>query len=132
MSKILFRYGVFAILALMFTGVLFLLNRFDVRTKLTVDVVMDSAACRAYVARGGTFAPRAGDTLRVGQTAHGDLPPLVVDSVRVEPSSLVLFMRCPDGQDRLRTVMGGDTYASGYIFVGRERLRDKVLQRMGQ
>ena len=132
MKNLLLRYGVFAILVLMLVGILFILNRFDMRTKQAVNLVVGAGPCRVYTTPTAVFRPQPGDTLRVGQTAHGDLPPLVVDSVRREPSSLVLYVYCPEGFDRLRSTLGGDTYATGYIFVGREKLRDKVLRRAGQ
>ncbi len=132
MKNLLLRYGVFAILVLMLVGILFILNRFDMRTKQAVNLVVGEGPCRVYTTPTAAFRPQPGDTLRVGQTAHGDLPPLVVDSVRREPSSLVLYVYCPEGFARLQSTLGGDTYATGYIFVGREKLRDKVLRRAGQ
>lgn len=129
MKHFLLRYGVFAILFLLFCGTLYIMNRLQLRTKLPVSIVCLNGECRAYVTA-SSWLPHPADTLRVVQTPHGELC-FTIDSVTREPSSTVLHLRPASGMPSLQARLQGDTFFSGFVFVGHERLRDVVMAKMG-
>ena len=129
MKRFLLRYGVFAILFLLFCGTLFIMNRLQLRTKQPVSIVCLDGECRAYVAT-SSWLPHPADTLRVVQTPHGELV-FTIDSITREPSSTVLHLRHATGMSSLQARLQGDTFFSGFVFVGHERLRDVVMAKMG-
>lgn len=129
MKHFLLRYGVFAILFLLFCGTLYIMNRLQLRTKQPVSIVCLNGECRAYVTA-SSWLPHPADTLRVVQTPHGELC-FTIDSVTHEPSSTVLHLRPASGMPSLQARLQGDTFFSGFVFVGHERLRDVVMAKMG-
>ena len=129
MKRYLLRYGVFAILFLLFSGTLYIMNRLQLRTKQPVSIVCLDGECRAYVAA-SSWLPHSADTLRVVQTPHGELC-FTIDSVTREPSSTVLHLRPAEGMPSLQARLRGDTFFSGFVFVGQERLCDVVMAKMG-
>ena len=132
MKNLLLRYGVFAILVLMLVGILFILNRFDMRTKQAVNLVVGRgrAACTPPRPQPFVRSPAirsASDRQRTATCPRWLSTPSVASR-----RPLCFMCIVPKGSPGLQSTLGGDTYATGYIFVGREKLRDKVLRRAGQ
>lgn len=72
--------------------------------------------------------PAPGDTLRVVQTAGGDMA-FTVDSLRAEGSDIALSLRATVPGDLSRR-LGGNTYTQGYVYTGRTPLLRLVLEKV--
>lgn len=128
MKRFLIRYGVFSILAIMFTGIAVIACHYEVRTKYPATLfVMPSGNCRAYVACPAAHLTPLGDTLTIHQTAFGNFT-LVIDSLRQEPATTRLFLH-PVHPDGFIQSMNGNTFATGYVFVGKERIGDLIRRK---
>ncbi len=94
MKQFLLRYGVFAILLVMAAGLFLILGALSIRQKAPVQIFVTGAAtARAYLTPAPSVpVPAPGDTLRVVQTAGGDMA-FTVDSLRAEGSDIALSLR---------------------------------------
>ncbi len=124
LHRLTLRYGVFVILILMSIGVLYFVCSFGMRTKAAVHLCYDrhDGYWYGYVPAASGLPVQPRDTLPVVQTVMGDVS-FIVESVTAEPGTL-----------RLRLVPVGDvpsanTYSEGYVYVGEERILDKILSR---
>ena len=122
--RLVLRYGVFALLALMSAGILYFVCSFELRVKAPIHLFYDgNGHCwQGYLAAQGKASFQPHDTLRVVQTPAGDFP-CIVESVAVEPGMLRLTLR------PVRKYALPDTYCEGFVFVGKERIMDKILSR---
>ena len=128
MKHFLIRYGVFSILAIMLIGIAVIASRYEVRTKHPATLItMPDGNCRAYVACPYGQLSALGDSFTISQTQYGDIS-LAVDSFRQEPGMTLLFAH-PTNELQLKQSMGGNTFASGYVFVGKERLADIISRK---
>lgn len=130
MKQFLLRYGVFAILLVMAAGLFLILGALSIRQKATVQIFVTGAAtARAYLTPAPSMpTPAPGDTLRVVQTAGGDMA-FTVDSLRVEGSDIALSLRTTVPGDLSRR-LGGNTYTQGYVYTGRTPLLRLVLEKV--
>ncbi len=130
MKRLIIRYGVFAILALMCIGLFFLLRTLSIRQKSPVQLfVTGPQTARAYLAPGpGMPRLTTGDTLHILQTAAGDMT-FVIERLVEEPGELALILR-PLGTPDLRQTLGGHTHTSGYVYTGRTPLMRLVLEKV--
>ncbi len=130
MKKLVIRYGVFAILAIMFAGIAFITDGLELQDKKAVSIVVGKSGCRIYMDRDGSALPSPGDTLYIVQTRHGDMK-FVADTAWAESASAVVRSRIP-APHRVRERMRGDTYSPGYILAGKKKLRHMVMRRIGK
>ncbi|MBO5181392.1 MAG: hypothetical protein J6B92_05840 [Paraprevotella sp.] len=128
MRRFLIRYGVFSILAVMVAGLALIAARYKVRVKEPVTFFATSEGGKVYTAYASAFSFEAGDTLTVCQTAYGDLR-LVVDSILQEPAAFVFCVRPVNAEDFARR-MAGNTYATGFLFTGKERMLDLMRKKV--
>lgn len=134
MKRYLFRLGIPTLLAIMFTGVLFILNSFEMRTRTGASLMLcDDGKIKVYVGHTGNNPLHPGDTVTLGQIMSGSLT-AVIDSVRQEPAADVLYVRLPDIRNRrqLHERLGGNTFATGYVYGERVKLRTLLFKRIGQ
>lgn len=128
MKRFLIRYGVFSLLAIMLAGISWMAGHYEIRTKYPVTLVADDAAYRAYIGTPPDYLPAVGDTLRICQTAGGDLA-FTVAAVGREHLSVRLTLHPADrsAADRLN----GNTCTTGFIFTGREKLFGLIRRKIG-
>ncbi len=133
MHKYLIRYGVFAILLLMAAGVAVMLECLEIRTKSSVSLFLgaDGASCAAYVSPSPHFAIAKGDTLTVEQAPGGTVN-LVVEHIRREPAGTAMTLKNANGNRPLHETFGGNTYATGYLFTGKVKLRQLVAEKISR
>lgn len=127
MRRFLIRYGVFSILAVMVAGLALIAARYKVRVKEPVTFFATSGGGKVYTAYASAFF-EAGDTLTMCQTAYGDLR-FVVDSILREPAAFVFCVRPVNAEDFARR-MAGNTYATGFLFTGKERMLDLIRKKV--
>lgn len=130
MKRSILRYGVFVILLVMSLGLLLILDRFEIRLKASVNlIVTDERTCIAYVANNKEFNPCIEDSIAIRQTIGGDVF-FIVKGVKKEPSYVVLQL-CPiDEQQSILQKFGKNTFSQGYIFTGKTKLRELVLEKI--
>lgn len=130
MKKTILKYGVFAILILMSFGLLVILNSFEIRTKTSAILIVETNdTCTAYITYAPHFNPEIGDTIEINQTLGGNLR-FVVKSVSKEPENLVLTIYPADQRINLYQSFNGNSLSSGYIFTGKIKLRELVLMQL--
>lgn len=131
MKRYLLRFGIPTILVVMFAGILYILNSFELRTKTTATLVLsDEGKVKVYVGRTEGGGLQAGDTIRLDQTLAGSLA-FRVDSVREEPAASVLYAHLSgDGARALQARLGGNTLSAGYVYTRSVRLRSLFFKRM--
>ncbi len=130
MKKLVIRYGVFVILAIMFAGIVFITDGLELQDKKAVSIVVGKSSCRIYMDRDGSALPSPGDTLYIVQTRHGNMK-FVADTAWTESTNAVVRSRIP-APHCVRERMHGDTYSPGYILAGKKKLRDMVMRRIGK
>lgn len=128
MKKFVLRYGVFAVLAIMLTGIAWMAESYTIRVKQSVTLFVTGACCKAYVSGTDGFTCHPGDTFTIHQTPFGDLA-FIIDSVCQEPSSAVFSLH-PQDSIRFSQAMNGNSYASGFIFTGREKMGELILNKL--
>ncbi len=118
------RYGVFVLLVLMSAGTLSFVCGFELRVKTPIHLFYDSHGHRwhGYPADPRCAGFQPGDTLTVVQTSVGDIP-YIVERIVPEPGTLHMTLL------PLREEPLPGTYAEGFVFVGKERLVDKISGR---
>lgn len=114
------RYGVFAILGLMCSGILFFVCSFELRVKTPIHLFYDSHKhyWHGYLAEQENISFQLQDTLLIVQTSMGNIP-CIVENVLLEPGMLHFALR-PIKKDTLP-----NTYLEGFVYVG----KDKILSR---
>ncbi|MCC8147250.1 MAG: hypothetical protein LIO93_12635 [Bacteroidales bacterium] len=128
MNKTIIKYGVFVILLIMSLGLLIILNRFEVYSKTSVNlIVLEEESCMAYVAYSNSFNPNVGDTIEITQTRGGDIR-FILKEIHREPSNLILKLYPMDEKTKVRQKFGGDTFSPGYIFTGRVKLLEVIIK----
>ncbi len=130
MKKLVIRYGVFVILAIMFAGIVFITDGLELQDKKAVNIVAGKSSCRIYMDWDGSALPAHGDTLYIVQTRHGDMK-FVADTAWVESTNAVVRSHIP-APHCVKERMQGDTYSPGYILAGKKKLRDMVMRRIGK
>ena len=115
------RYGVFVLLVLMSMGMLIFVCRFELRTKTPIHLFYDCdmGLWHGYIARQECLELRRSDTLLVMQTSVGDVK-YIVDGIVQEPAAWH-FTLLPIVEEETE-----DTYREGFIFTGREKIRDMI------
>ena len=124
LSRLALRYGVFFLLALMSAGILYFICSFELRTKSAVRLFQNgrSQMWVGYVSGTEGFPYHCGDTLSVVQTAVGTAV-FRVEGIDSEPGMLRLRLVA------LEKYEFPNTCADGFIYVGKERILEKVLSR---
>lgn len=130
MKQAIIRYGVFVILTVMTLGLLLILDRFDIQSKASVNlIVINQRTCNAYIANNQEFNLSIGDSVLIKQTIGGDLM-FEVEKINQEPSNVVLQL-CPlDEKIDILQMFGNNTFTSGYIFTGKMKLRKLILKQI--
>lgn len=72
-----------------------------------------------------------GDTLTVEQTPGGTVN-LVVEHIRREPAGTAMTLKNANGNRPLHETFGGNTYATGYLFTGKVKLRQLVAEKISR
>ena len=130
MKQIILRYGVFVILIAMAIGLLIILDRFEIRSKASVNlIVTDERTCIAYVANNKEFNPCIGDSIVIQQTIGGDVF-FLVKEIRKEPTNVVLQLYPIDRKQNILQKFGENTFSPGYIFLGKTKLRNLILKQI--
>lgn len=130
MHKIILRYGVFVLLLLMVTGILFFLERFEIREKSTVQIfVVSEHLCRCYTELDGTSHFQKGDTLEIEQTITGNQK-FILDSTSTEPRHRVWMLRSLNPETDMKVLLRGNSYTQGFIFKKKTKLRKLVLRKL--
>lgn len=124
LNRLVLRYGVFLLLALMSAGLLCFVHDFELRVKAPVHLFHDGhdRSWIGYVPVGqkdARFQPN--DTLVVVQTPMGDIP-YIVESVTPETGMLRLKLILVT-HDSLFT----NSYCEGFVYIGREKIMNKIL-----
>ena len=129
MKRFTIRYGVFSILAIMLVGIAVIACRYEIRTKYPATlIVMPDGSCRVYVACTYERLSSLGDSISISQTQYGDIT-LAIDTFQEEPG-MTLFFAHPVNEQQIRLNFGNSTFASGYVFVGKERLADIIIRKL--
>lgn len=128
MIKMILRYGVFVILFLMMTGLTWLANNYEIRTKFPISLVISGQCYKTYMGHIPDLFFQKNDTVIISQTPYGDLP-FMIDTIYNEPASTV-FLLHPLDEKKFLDATKGNTYMKGYIFTGKERLRDMILRKI--
>lgn len=128
MKRFLIRYGVFSILIIMVTGVTLIAARYKVRVKEPATLFATGGNAKIYTAYASTLPLGVDDTLTICQTAYGDLK-FVVDSIFLESASFVFCVH-PVNAEEFTLRMGDNTYATGFLFTGKERMLDLIRKKV--
>ena len=119
---LILRYGVFALLGLMSSGILFFVCSFELRVKAPIHLFYDSNKhyWHGYLAEHKNAAFQPLDTLRIIQTSMGDFQ-CIVENIASEPGMLHIALR------PIRKEVFPNTYCEGFVYVGKEEIKDKIL-----
>ena len=129
MKRFVIRYGVFSILAIMLVGIAVIACRYEIRTKYPATLIITpDGNCRAYVSCNYRQLSTLGDSITVSQTQYGDIA-LAIDTFQEEPD-MTLFFAHPVNEQQIKLNFGNSTFASGYVFVGKERLVDIISRKL--
>jgi len=115
---LIIRYGVFVLLVMMITGILFFVCNFELRNKTSIHLFYD---CRercwhGYIAEQKNVAFQGKDTLSVIQTSIGDIL-YIVERIEVEPGMVHLILR------RVEPAQLPNTYYDGFVYLGKEKIK---------
>ncbi|MDE5560866.1 MAG: hypothetical protein K2J00_03540 [Bacteroidaceae bacterium] len=123
-QRLVIRYGVFLLLILMSIGILFFICSFELRTKCSIRLFYDrhDSSWYGYIANRENVGIRLQDTLQVVQTSMGDVS-YIVESIALEPDMLRIKLS-PVRKDTFP-----DTFSEGFLYVGKERIIDKIRNR---
>lgn len=121
---LIFRYGVFALLVMMSVGMLFFVCTFETRVKAQIHFFYDNHehCWHGYLTRQEHIKFHPKDTLVVVQTSVGDIA-CIVESIVVESDMLHITLL------PMKEETPSYTYIEGFIYVGRENIRDKILKK---
>ena len=121
---LILRYGVFALLGLMSSGILFFVCSFELRVKAPIHLFYDSNKhyWHGYLAEHKNAAFQPLDTLRIIQTSMGDFQ-CIVENIASEHGMLHIALR------PIRKEVFPNTYCEGFVYVGKEKIKDKILSK---
>lgn len=121
---LILRYGAFALLGLMSAGILFFVCSFELRVKTPIHLFYDSHGdyWHGYLANQKNIPFQAHDTLLVVQTSIGDIS-YIIENVTLEPGMLHVSLR------PVKKEIFSNTYSEGFIYVGKEKIKDKILSK---
>ncbi len=128
MKRFVMRYGVFAIISCMLVAIVYVACNFEIREKVRVSLCETGSSYSAYVPLPTLYAPQIGTSVTIVQTLHGNLH-FVLHDIHRESSHLVLIMK-PISSSRVTSMLNGDTYAEGYVYTGKKRLIDVILEKI--
>ena len=119
---LILRYGVFFLIILMSMGILYLVFNFELRTKASVHLYFDhhDNSWYGYILGQPNVPFTPDDTLYVVQTANGDVP-FVVKHIETEKEFTKMNLK-PIGNHLIL-----NDFCEGFVYVGQEKLKDKVL-----
>lgn len=120
---LILRYGVFVLLTLMSSGILFFVCSFELRVKVPIHLFYDSHehSWHGYVASLKSTEIQLQDTLVVVQTPMGDIP-YIVENITSEPGMAHIKLLS------IKKETLPITYCEGFIYVGKEKIKDKILK----
>lgn len=121
---LILRYGVFVLLVLMSAGILFFVCSFELRVKTPIHLFYDGQkhCWHGYLDNQQSVNIQLDDTLLVVQTSVGDVPYIVAQIVP-EPQMLHIILL------PMRSEVPTRTYREGYIYIGNEKIKDKILKK---
>lgn len=124
-QRLVLRYGVFFLLVLMSVGMLYFICSFELRTRSSIHLFHDrhDNSWYGYIPESTNIPYSPCDTLIVEQTTTGGSMSFIVEGVVTETGMLRLKLSLIG--DCSRT----DTYIQGFIHVGKEKIKDKILNR---
>lgn len=119
---LILRYGVFVLLVLMSAGILSFVCSFELRVKIPIHLFYDSHkhCWHGYLANQQCVNLQPKDTLLVMQTSIGDVP-YIVEHIASEPGMLHIELR------PIKKKIFPNTYCEGYVYVGKEKIKDKIV-----
>ncbi len=122
---LILRYGVFALLGLMSAGILFFVCSFELRVKTPIHLFYDNHGdyWHGYLANQKKVPFQVHDTLSVVQTSIGDIS-CIVENITFEPGMLHVALR------PIKKEIFSNTYSEGFVYVGKEKLKDKILSKI--
>lgn len=122
---LILRYGVFALLGLMSAGILFFVCSFELRVKTPIHLFYDNHGdyWHGYLANQKKVPFQVHDTLSVVQTSIGDIS-CIVENITFEPRMLHVALR------PIKKEIFSNTYSEGFVYVGKEKLKDKILSKI--
>lgn len=120
---LILRYGVFVLLVLMSAGILFFVCSYELRVKTPIHLFYDSQkhCWHGYLADQQCVNLQPKDTLLVVQTSVGDVP-YIVEHIVPEPEMLHIILL------PMKSETHTNTYREGYIYIGKEKIKDKILK----
>lgn len=118
----IFRYGVFAMLVLMCSGILFLVFTFEISIKIPIQLFYDNHEhyWHGYIVNKEHVELHANDTILAVQTAMGDVP-YIIKHIELE-SEVLHTILIPIKKETF-----SNTYSEGFIYMGKVKLKDKIL-----
>lgn len=121
---LILRYGVFVLLVLMSAGILSFVCSFELRVKTPIHLFYDSQkhCWHGYLSDQQCVSLQPKDTLLVVQTSVGDVP-YVVEQIVPEPGMSHVALR------PIKKETFPNTYSEGFVYVGKEKLKDKILSK---
>lgn len=127
-NKFIVKYGVFSIFFIMVIGIVWIAEYYEIQVKLPIHLFVSEDGCKVYINRQSTLLRHKNDTLSVNQTLYGNFH-LIVDSTYNEATFSVLLVH-PQEKNDFRERTQGDTYISGYVSLGREKVREMLLRKV--
>lgn len=121
---LILRYGVFVLLVLMSAGMIFFVCSFELRVKTSIHLFYDGHehCWHGYLSSPKNVGFQPQDTLLVVQTSMGDIS-YIVESIVTEPGMLHITLQS------LKKETFPNTYSEGFVYVGKEDLLDKILNK---
>lgn len=129
MKIIFYRFLIYLSLILQICGFFFITDRITMQSKIPISIIIQERNCQAYVNnKDKLFHAGKNDTIII-QTHLGNAL-FYVDSLKQEPSHMVLHIHYIEGHSTLIGLCKGDTYISGFIFTGKKKLRDLIVEKV--
>lgn len=127
-SHFVIRYGLLLTMLILFGGILIILDRFEIRQRTAVDLIVRDGHCTAYIARteGNSIVP--GDTLHLhkGNTEQA----FVVEQIAHEPSYVVADLHPAGESAAAAQFLGPDSKTTVYLYTHSVKLRDLVFKKL--
>lgn len=127
-SKLVFRYGIFFIFFVMLIGIVWIAEYYEVQVKQPVHIVVSEDMYKVYISKQSSPLMQKNDIILISQTSYGDFY-LIVDSMYNEATFSVLLVSSQEKNDFQEKIQG-DTYISGYLSLGREKVREMLLRKV--
>ena len=122
-KKIIFKYGFYTILITLLIGLYIISDNIKIRTKIPINIVADNTQIRVYVNK-NNYLPTINDSVDIELTSIG-MQRIAVKDIKEEPLCVVLFSDID-----YNTVLKGNTYITGYLFIRTVKLKDLIIHKI--